>query len=58
MGVIPLYGVGIRKAIASNDIEQMKAIAARAGDTLKSQGDLSAAYVELKEAIDKLEGKY
>ena len=53
-----LYGVGIRDAIASNDLEAMKAIAAQAKETLSGQGDLAAAYVDLVDAIGKLEGKY
>jgi hypothetical protein len=57
MGIVPLYGVGIREAIASNNLEKMKAIAAQAGETIKAHGDISAAYVDLKDAIDKLDGK-
>lgn len=58
MGIIPLYGVGIREAIASNDVEHMKAVAEQAAETIKAHGDIASAYVELKEAIERLEGKY
>lgn len=58
MSIQMLYGVGIRDAIASNDLEAMKAIAAQAKETLSGQGDLAAAYVDLVDAIGKLEGKY
>lgn len=57
MGVQMLYGVGIREAIASNDLEKMRAVAAQAEVTLKAQGDIGAAYVELRDAIQALEGK-
>ncbi len=57
MGLTVLYGVGIRKAIASNSLEEMKAIAEQAKKTIKEHGDIASAYVELQEAIDKLEGK-
>ncbi|WP_298423684.1 DUF1843 domain-containing protein [uncultured Kordia sp.] len=57
MGIQMLYGVGIREAIASNSLEKMKAVAAQAEVTLKAQGDIGAAYVELRNAIDALEGK-
>ena len=58
MGIIPLYGVGIREAIASNDVEHMKAVAQQAEETIKSHADIGAAYVDLVNAIKKLEGKY
>jgi Domain of unknown function (DUF1843). len=49
-----LYGVAIREAIASNDLERMKAVAEQAKQTVKEQGDFSVALIELLEAIDKL----
>lgn len=55
MGFVPLYAVGIREALASNDLSQMKAIAEQAKKTIKEHGDLSAALIELQDAIGKLE---
>ncbi len=55
MGIIPLYAAGMREAIASNDVEQMKAVLDQAKSTIREQGDLSAALVELQEAIERLE---
>jgi hypothetical protein len=52
-----LYGVGIREAIASNDLEKMKAVAEQAKQTIREQKDLSAALIDLLDAIDKLENK-
>jgi len=52
-----LYGVGIREAIASNDLEKMKAVASQAKETIKAHGDLSAAYIELVDAIESLSRK-
>ncbi|TWI97651.1 uncharacterized protein DUF1843 [Mucilaginibacter frigoritolerans] len=57
MGIVVLYGVGIRDAIASNDVEKMKAVAAQAKQTIREQGDLHLALLDLLEAIDKLEKK-
>ncbi|CAD0000670.1 DUF1843 domain-containing protein [Flavobacterium chungangense] len=57
MGVMPMYGVAIREAIASNDLVKMEAVAEQAKQTVKEQGDLSAALLELLEAIDSLKGK-
>ncbi|WP_417939539.1 DUF1843 domain-containing protein [Flavobacterium sp. RS13.1] len=57
MGVMPMYGVAIREAIASNDIAKMEAVAEQAKQTIREQGDLSAALLELLEAIDSLKGK-
>ncbi|MCD9575154.1 MULTISPECIES: DUF1843 domain-containing protein [Flavobacterium] len=54
MGVVMLYAAGIREAIASNDLEKMRAVAEQAKQTVREQGDLSAALVELLEAIEKL----
>ncbi|KAF2513437.1 DUF1843 domain-containing protein [Flavobacterium foetidum] len=57
MGVIMAYGAAIREALASNDLEQMQAIAEQAKQTIKEQGDLAAALLELLEAIEALENK-
>lgn len=57
MGQVVLYAAGIREAVASNDVEKMKAIAEQAKQTIKEHGDLSVALIELQDAIDKLEGK-
>ena len=57
MGFIPMYGVAIRDAIASNDLSKMEAIAEQAKQTVKEQGDLSASLVELLDAIDALKNK-
>lgn len=51
-----LYGVAIREAIASNDVEKMKAVAEQAKKTIKEHGDLSVALIELQDAIAKLNG--
>jgi hypothetical protein len=55
MGIVILYGVGIREAIASNDLEKMKAVAEQAKQTIREQKDLAAALVDLLDAIEKLE---
>ncbi|PXY41889.1 hypothetical protein DMB65_04820 [Flavobacterium cheongpyeongense] len=57
MGVMPMYGVAIREAIASNDLAKMEAVAEQAKQTVKEQGDISAALFELLDAIDSLKGK-
>lgn len=57
MGIVVLYGVGIRDAIASNDVEKMKAVAAQAKQLIREQGDLHLALIELLDAIEKLEKK-
>lgn len=54
MGVVMLYAAGIREAIASNDLEKMRAVAEQAKQTVREQKDLHAALIELLEAIDKL----
>ena len=54
MGVMMPYGVAIREAIASNDLAKMEAIAEQAKQTIKQQGDLTVAYLELIEAIKSL----
>jgi hypothetical protein len=57
MGVVMLYAAGIREAIASNDLEKMIAVAEQAKQTVKEQGDLSSALLELLEAIESLRRK-
>ncbi|MBP4139317.1 DUF1843 domain-containing protein [Flavobacterium geliluteum] len=57
MGFIPMYGVAIRDAIASNDLANMEAVAEQAKQAVKEQGDLSAALLELLDAIDTLKKK-
>lgn len=52
MGVTMLYAAGIREAVASNDLEKMKAVAEQAKKTVREQKDLHAALLELLEAID------
>ncbi len=54
---VVLYGVGIREAIASNDLEKMKAVASQAKATIRAHGDLHVAYIELTEAIESFSGK-
>lgn len=51
------YGAAIREALATNDLAQMQAIAEQAKQTIKEQGDLTAALLELLEAIAALENK-
>lgn len=57
MGVMMPYGVAIREALASNDLAKMQAIAEQAKETIKQQGDLTVAFLELLEAITALESK-
>lgn len=51
------YGAAIREALASNDLAKMEAVAEQAKQTIKEQGDLAAALLELLEAIDLLKKK-
>lgn len=55
-GMLP-YGAALKKAIASNDLEKMKAVKEQSVEFIKEQGDLQTAFVELQEAIRKLESK-
>ncbi|MDR6762410.1 MULTISPECIES: DUF1843 domain-containing protein [unclassified Flavobacterium] len=57
MGIMMPYGVAVREAIASNDLAKMEAIAEQAKQVIKDQGDLSAALLELLEAIEALKNK-
>jgi hypothetical protein len=54
MGVVMLYAAGIREAMASNDLEKMIAVAEQAKQTVREQKDLTAALLELLDAIDEL----
>ena len=51
------YGAAIREALVSNDLTKVEAIAEQAKETIKQQGDLTAAYLELIEAIEALKNK-
>jgi Domain of unknown function (DUF1843) len=57
MGVMMPYGVAIREAIASNDLAKMQAVAEHAKQTIKDQGDLGSALLELLDAIEDLKNK-
>lgn len=57
MGITTLYASSIRDAVATNDLEKMKAMLQQTRRTIKELGDLSVALVELEEAIEKLERK-
>lgn len=52
-----MYASAIRDAIASGDVEKMKAAAQQAEQQIKEQGDLSVALLELQAAIKRLESK-
>lgn len=52
-----MYASAIRDAIASGDVEKMKAAAQQAEQQIKEQGDLSVALLELQAAIKKLKSK-
>ena len=51
------YGVAIREALASNDLAKMEAVAEQAKKTIKDQGDLGSALLDLLDAIDDLKKK-
>jgi HPt (histidine-containing phosphotransfer) domain-containing protein len=55
--VIPPYGVAIHEAVASGDLERMKAAAQQAEDYLREWGNVPAALESLKMEISKLEKK-
>jgi len=55
MGQVMLYGVAIKDASASNDLEKMKAIAAQAKQLIKEQGDIYTSLLDLLEKIETLE---
>ena len=48
-----LYGVAIHDAIASGDLNRMKAVAAETQAWLKQRGNVSAALQALKNEIDR-----
>jgi hypothetical protein len=52
------YGVAIQQAVASGDLQQMKAAAAAAEKHLSDYGDVSAALEALKIEIGKAEAKH
>ncbi len=54
MGNTVLYAASIRKAVASNDISQMKAVLEQAKNQVREQQDLAVAIVELQEAMERL----
>jgi lipase chaperone LimK len=55
-GPILPYGVGIREAVASGDLERMQKARDEAEQYLAQAGDLPAALEALKLEIAKLEG--
>jgi hypothetical protein len=57
MSQIPPYGVAIRTAIASADIEHMKRAAAEAERYLAEHGDVASALETLKIEIAKREAR-
>lgn len=57
-GIQPMYAASMRDAIASNDLEKMKAVAQQAKQHIQEQGDMNQALVELYDAIDRLESGY
>ena len=56
-GVVPLYGVTIHHCIAKGDLNEMKALVAKAEQYLRDHGDVAAALEALKIEIAKLEHK-
>lgn len=57
MGTMLPYGAAIKDAIESNNLEKMKAIREQSKRVIQEQGDLEVAFLELQEAIQKLESK-
>ena len=55
MGHAVEYGPAIHEAIASGDLQRMKAAATRAESFLKETGDVSAALEQLKIAIARID---
>jgi len=55
--VLP-YGTAIQQAVASGNLEHMKAVARQAEEHLREWGDVSAALASLKIEIAKLESKH
>ena len=52
------YGVAVQQAVASGDLQQMKAAAALAEKYLSDHGNIAAALEALKIEIQKTEAKY
>lgn len=50
-----LYGVAIHEAVASGDLEKMKAVARQAEEHVKEWGNVPAALEALKLEISKLQ---
>lgn len=57
MGIIMPYCVAVREALVSNDLAKMEAVAKQAKQTIKDQGDLTGALLDLLDAIDSLKKK-
>jgi uncharacterized protein involved in exopolysaccharide biosynthesis len=53
---VPPYGVAVRTAIASGDLEQMRSTQKEVEDYLREYGDVPAALEALKAEIAKAEG--
>jgi hypothetical protein len=51
----PLYAAVIQHACGSTDLDEMKAVAARAEEHLAAEGDIAGQLAALKSAISKLE---
>jgi len=54
---IPPYGTAIHEAVASGDLEKMKAVAQQAEAYMREWGNVPAALESLKIEISKLEKK-
>jgi hypothetical protein len=54
---VPLYGVTIRRCIATGDLAKMKEMRTEAEKQLSEQGNISAALEVLKAEITKAEAK-
>ena len=54
---VPPYGVAIREAVVSGDLDRMKAAKKDAEDYLKQYGNVPAALESLRLEIAKLEGR-
>jgi hypothetical protein len=53
----PLYAVPIQHACQSRNLEEMKALAARAEEYLAAEGDIAAELAALKAAIAEVEAQ-
>jgi hypothetical protein len=53
----PLYAVPIQHACQSRDLDEMKALAARAEEYLAAEGDIAAELAALKAAIAEVEAQ-